>query len=145
MKMILYFLFPAKLDSKEYSLLLLSFRILFGILFMIHGLQKWSNFNDLSQTFPDPLGVGSAISLGLSIFGEVLCSIGFIFGIFYRLALIPMIFMMLVVSSVVHGSDPFSGKELAFIYMMVFIIMYIAGPGKYSVDAFVAEAIRKQA
>ncbi|MDR2918766.1 MAG: DoxX family protein [Tannerella sp.] len=144
MRTILNFLFPVKPDAKGYSLLLLSFRILFGILLMIHGVQKLSHFGELSGVFPDPLGVGSSVSLGLAIFGELACSIGFIFGAFYRLALIPMIFTMIVAFFIIHGGDPFGSKELPFVYMIVFIIMYITGPGKYSLDAFIARAIREK-
>lgn len=144
MKMILNFLFPVKPDAKGYSLLLLSFRILFGILLMTHGLQKLSNFDALSTKFPDPLGVGHSLSLGLAIFGELACSIGFILGAFYRLAVIPMIFTMVVAFFIIHGGDPFAAKELAFTYMMVYIIMFFAGPGKFSIDYYIGKMIKKR-
>ena len=34
----------------------------------------------MSESFPDPLGVGSQMSLILAIFGELACSLAFIFG-----------------------------------------------------------------
>lgn len=141
MKTLLRFLFPLKPDNNAYSLFLLSFRILFGVLLMTHGIQKWMNFAELSQVFPDPIGVGGPVSLGLAIFGEVACSVAFIFGAFYRLAVIPMIFTMGVAFFVVHGSDPFAVKELAFVYMIVYILMFLAGPGKYAFDRILAKAI----
>lgn len=144
MSVIYCFLFPLKPDGRAISLLLLAFRILFGCLLLSHGVQKWTNYATLSVTFPDPLGVGNNISLILAIFGEMICSIGFILGAFYRLAMIPMIFTMCVALFVVHGSDPFVVKELAFVYLAVFIIMYIAGPGKYSFDRFIALALAKE-
>lgn len=132
--MIYNLLFPRKLNDTGTSLLLLSARIIFGLLFLMHGIQKWSSFQELSSVFPDPLGVGSSVSLGLAIFAELACSIGFIFGILYRLALIPMIFTMLMAFFVIHGSDPFAVKELALVYLIVFVLMIIAGPGKFAVD-----------
>lgn len=78
---------------------------------MSHGIAKWQNFDALSAAFPDPLGVGSGVSLALAIFGEVVCSVGFIAGLFYRLALIPMIFTMCVAFFAVHGGDPFAARE----------------------------------
>ena len=87
---------------------------------------------------PHPLGVGHSFSLGLAIFGELFCSIGFILGALYRLAMIPMIFTMGVAFFVIHGNDPFSLKELAFVYLVIFILMYIAGPGKFSLDRLIA-------
>ena len=98
----------------------------------------------MSTSFPDPMGVGHALSLSLAIFGELFCSLGFIFGALYRLALIPMIFTMGVVVFSVLGSAPFSAKELPLIYLLVFILMYIAGPGKYSIDRFIAVLISKK-
>lgn len=94
--MIYSFLFPTKSNTTKVSLLLLAVRIIFGILLMNHGIQKWTNFQELSAVFPDPLGVGSPLSLGLAIFGELACSMAFIIGFLYRLAMIPMVFTMAV-------------------------------------------------
>ena len=132
------FLFPMKPDGTAISLLLLALRLLFGGLLLSHGIQKWTNFESMSAAFPDPLGVGHSVSLGLAIFGGLFCSIGFILGALYRLAMIPMIFTMGVAFFVIHGNDPFSLKELAFVYLVIFILMYIAGPGKFSLDRLIA-------
>lgn len=144
MMSIIRFLFPVKPDGWGISMLLLAFRILLGTLLLTHGIQKWMSFSELSASFPDPLGVGSSVSLGLAIFGEVVCSVAFIFGAFYRLALIPMIFTMGVAFFVIHGGDPFAAKELAFVYLIAYIIMYIAGPGKFALDRLVAVAVAKK-
>ena len=138
------FLFPSKPDGITISLLLLALRILFGGLLLSHGIQKWNNYAEMSAVFPDPLGVGSNVSLGLAIFGEIACSIGFIFGALYRLAMIPMIFTMCMAFFVIHGSDPFAVKELAFVYLVVFILMYITGPCKFSIDRFISVPLSKK-
>lgn len=134
--MISKFLFPSKPTSTNSALLILAARIVFGFLFMNHGIQKLCEFSVLAETFPDPIGVGSKASLILAIFGELACSLGFLFGCLYRLALIPMIFTMGVAFFVIHGNDPFAVRELAFVYMIIFLFMFIIGPGKYSLDAF---------
>ena len=141
---ILRFLFPDKPYTAGNSWLLLAARIIFGGLLMSHGIAKWQNFDALSAAFPDPLGVGSGVSLALAIFGEVVCSVGFIAGLFYRLALIPMIFTMIVAFFVVHANDVFAVKELAFIYLVVFILMYIAGPGKFSIDHIIGNELLRR-
>ena len=64
-------LFPAKPDGTATSAMLLIARIVFGILLMNHGIQKWTNFQELSAVFPDPLGVGSPLSLGLNQWQKV--------------------------------------------------------------------------
>ncbi|MGI6814506.1 DoxX family protein [Bacteroides sp. KG156] len=134
------FLFPAKPNEKAVSAILLLARIVFGILLMVHGIQKWTSFQDLSAVFPDPLGVGSPLSLGLAIFGELACSAAFIAGFLYRLSMIPMIFTMAVAFFIIHGNDPFATKELAFVYLIVFVLMYIAGPGRYAADRWIEKA-----
>ena len=142
MNAILRFLFPAAPSGAGASWLLLAARIVFGTLLMTHGIAKWQNFETLSATFPDPLGVGSPASLALAIFGEVVCPLGFITGTLYRLALLPMIFTMCVALFVVHGDDHFAVKELAAIYLSVFVLMYISGPGNYALDRLIAERLR---
>lgn len=114
------FLFPSKPDGTFISVILLTVRVVFGILMMNHGIDKWANYQELSAVFPDPLGIGSPLSLSLAIFGELACSMAFIIGFLYRLAMIPMIFTMCVAFFVVHGSDPFAVKELAFVYLGIF-------------------------
>lgn len=143
MSRMLQFLFPTTPYTARSSLFLLALRVLFGALLLWHGIAKLGDFAALSEVFPDPLGLGSRISLLLAIFAEVFCSIGFIVGAFYRLALIPMIFTMCVALFVVHGNDPFAVKELAAVYLAVFVLMYIAGPGGYALDRLIAERLRE--
>lgn len=118
--------------------LLLAARVLFGILLLRHGLDKWQHFDTLAVSFPDPLGVGSRLSLFGALFAEVVCSVGFITGALYRLALIPMIFTMGVALFVIHRHDPFAVKEPALLYLALFLLMYVAGPGRFAVDRLIA-------
>ena len=128
------FLFPQPTKSKGFSLLLLCLRILFGLMLITHGIEKLLHYTELNFTFPDPMGIGTEVSLILVLFGELFCSIAFIFGAIYRLSMIPMLIVMSVAFFHIHQGDVLQG-ELAFIYLVVFVIMYIAGPGQYSIDA----------
>ncbi len=139
--MIKQFLFPSKPNGTYISIILLIVRIVFGLLLMNHGIEKWANYQELSAVFPDPLGIGRATSLALAIFGELICSMAFVIGFLYRLAMIPMIFTMCVAFFIVHGNDPFAVKELAFVYLIVFVLMYIVGAGKFSVDYWISTII----
>lgn len=134
------FLFPTRPSDTRFSLLLLALRLFFGSLLLSHGIQKWNAFAEMSASFPDPLGVGGSVSLGLAIFAELACSVGFIFGALYRLVLIPMIFTMGVAFFVIHAADPFATKELAFLYLGTFILLYCCGPGKFSIDYFLGKS-----
>lgn len=128
MNAILRFLFPAAPSGAGASWLLLAARIVFGTLLMTHGIAKWHDFDSLSASFPDPLGVGSPVSLSLAIFGEVVCSLGFITGTLYRLALLPMIFTMCIAFFSVHSGDPFAVREMAMLYLAAFVLLWFAGP-----------------
>ena len=136
------FLFPTYAYRKNFSLFVLSLRVLFGVLLMVHGISKIIDFDTLSQTFPDPFGIGSRWSLILAIFGEVICSAAFIAGFLYRLCMIPMIFTMITAFVVVHKWSVTDG-EMAFVNLMVFLLMYVAGPGRYSVDRIFADRIER--
>lgn len=135
------FLFPQMPDQTQASWLLLAARIVFGALLMSHGTDKWMSTENASLSFPDPLGIGSMLSFSLVIFAEILCSAGFILGALYRLCLIPMIFTMCMAFFVIHADDPFVIKELAFIYLVVFVLMFLYGPGKFSIDSAIKKAI----
>lgn len=67
---------------------------------LTHGVQKLMSYDELSVSFPDPVGVGSRLSLQLAIFAELLCSLGVITGLLFRLAVIPVIVTMSVAAFV---------------------------------------------
>lgn len=139
----LNFLFPQNSYPTSVSVMLLAFRLLFGGVMMWHGITKMANYENLVSTFPNPLGLGSHLSLYLAIFAELFCSVGVIFGAFYRLALIPLIFTMIVAFFIIHHSQPFAAKELAFIYMVAFVILFVMGAGRFSLDNIIAAQLTK--
>ena len=116
------------------SIILVIARIVFGFMFMSHGIAKWIIFKDMTETFPDPIGLGPTLSFWLVILAEILCSFGFILGALFRLSLIPMIFTMCVALLFVHGGDPFTKLEPAISYLTIFVLMFFTGPGDFSVD-----------
>lgn len=54
--------------SMDFALLL--FRILIASLMLYHGLTKLLNYETLKNAFPDPVGLGSNVSLILILFAE---------------------------------------------------------------------------
>ena len=137
------FLFPQFFREKGISLLLLLVRVIFGILFFTHGLDKMMNFNSLVDAYPSVLGFGSYMTLMLAIFTEFCCSLFLIFGLMIRVILIPMIISMAVAFFDVHDAIISEG-ELALIYFIMFIILYITGPGRYSVDYLIDMKVQKE-
>ena len=128
-------------NPKLLSLGLLILRVLVGITMLTHGLAKLTSFSELSATFPDPIGLGSTLSLILIIGAEVGCSLFVIVGALTRLATIPLMFSMLVVLFVVHASDPFQVKELPLLYLGIYILLYFTGAGRISLDSLISKKI----
>ena len=136
------FLFPHHCREKGISILILCLRVFFGIIFLLHGFDKLINFNQLSYTFPSAFGFGSYMTLMLSIFAEFCCSMCLITGLLMRLAVIPMIIAMAVAFFDVHDAM-FPEGELALIYLIMFVILYFTGPGRYSLDYLIDQKVQK--
>ena len=119
--------------SESLGLLLLRFMFGFGMLFG-HGWGKFLSFSDKMDSFPDPLGVSSPVSLALAVFSEVVCAALVGLGLFTRAALIPLIVTMVIAIFLVHGGDPFEKKEMALLYFTGYVGLFLKGPGKYSLD-----------
>ncbi|HXW53479.1 MAG TPA: DoxX family protein [Myxococcota bacterium] len=122
------------MDFNSLGLLILRVGIA-GTMALRHGLPKLLDFSNSMTTFPDPLGFGPTISLSLVVFAEFLCSILVLVGVFTRFSVVPVLVAMAVAFFVVHGSDPFAKKEMAFLYLTGFSCILAAGPGKFSADA----------
>lgn len=124
-----------KISPKTLSFGLLLFRLcLGGLMIANHGWMKIVNLEVLKTQFYDFLGLGSQISLILAITVEILCSILLIFGLYTRVALIPLIVTMLVAIGT-HGWQIFGDAELGFLYLIGFVFLLIVGPGDNSIDA----------
>lgn len=52
-----------------------------------------------------------------------------------------MIFTLCVALFSVHGGDPFAARELATLYLAVFVLLWAAGPGQYAVDHWIARRL----
>ena len=136
------FLFPQYFRGKGVSFLILFVRLFFGALFFMHGLDKMTNFNALCETYPSVLGLGSYMTLMVNIFCEFACSIFLITGCVTRIVLIPMIISMAVAFFDIHDGMMPEG-ELSLVYMVVFLILFMTGPGRYSVDAIIDRKVQK--
>ena len=134
------FFFPSVFPDASVSRLLLTLRLFFGFLFLTHGIDKLANFEVLSYSFPDPLGMGSHLSLVLVILAEVFCTLTFIGGFLFRISLLPMLFAMFIAFFYAHGGSIADG-ELAFIYLGVFLLLLVTGPGRYSADYLIYRVV----
>ncbi|MGE0609669.1 MAG: DoxX family protein [Pirellulales bacterium] len=113
---------------------LLLARVAFGCFMLVHGVPKLTGFGELANKFPDPLGMGSRLSLMAAIGAEVGCSVLLILGLGTRLAALPLAFTMIVALFLVHGAEGWQKQEMAALYLAVYATLVFTGPGKFSVD-----------
>lgn len=114
---------------------LLIMRLASGTFMLTHGYPKLMRLLDgRAEGFPDPLGIGSMLSLILATAAEVIGSALIILGFLTRFAAITLVFTMAVAAFVVHAGDPFSKMEMSLLYLLLFITLFIFGPGKYAID-----------
>lgn len=114
--------------------ILVAFFMLYG-----HGWGKLMNVFGGNFQFLDPIGIGPTASLILAAFAEGICSLLIIAGFWTRLASLFLIINMAVVIFGYHipDGDPLFGKggfEHALLYLIAFIVIFLLGPGKYSID-----------
>lgn len=122
---------------RSYDAGLLVLRLWYGLmLFFNHGLSKLTHFSAMSTRMPDPLHIGHEPSLILAVIGEVLCSWLVVIGLATRWAALYIVIELGIAFFLVHHlklSGPGSG-ELAYTYIGAFLVLLIAGGGRYSVD-----------
>ena len=120
--------------SFDWATLLL--RIAFcGLMFYNHARMKLLLFSENPESFPDPLGIGGALSYYLVVFAEVVCAVLVLLGSFTRLALIPLLITMAVATLAVNWDNPMADKELPLMYLSVYAAVFLLGPGRFSLDA----------
>ncbi len=111
-------------------------RLTLGSMFIHYGFMKISAYDQILPMFGDIIGIGSKLSFNLVIFAEFFCGILVLIGFFTRLSVIPIFITMFVAFFVAHAKDPFDVKALALVFLLLTIVVFVLGSGKYSVDAF---------
>lgn len=133
-----------KLDeivSPNVAILLL--RLGVAALVMTHGIPKLMRVLDGNLGFGDPLGIGPATSLLLVTFAEAICAFFILIGLWTRVAAIPLIINFIVVVFVAHADDPFGNKEKGVFFLISFIVLFLTGAGKYSLDKIIGKGRRR--
>ena len=110
-----------------------------------HGIPKALEYETLVSEFPDPLNVGTEVSVQLILFAEIGCSVLLFFGLLARFASATLFGAMMVAAFVHHFADPWSARELALLYASVFASLTLTGPGSPSFDSWFSRQVREKA
>ena len=107
-----------------------AFRVVIGLVFLLHGLSKFGVFSKMSVALGSLMGVAGVI--------ETVVGVLIILGLWTRLvAFIGAIEMIVAwfIAHVPHGWDPLqNGGEAALLFFVVFLVLLIHGGGKYTLE-----------
>jgi putative oxidoreductase len=136
---------------------LLVLRLLFGIVFFPHGMQKllgWFGgygFSGTMDMFTTKMGI-PAIFAFLAIIAEGLGSLGLIIGFLTRVAAFGIAFEMAVAVYMMHWQNGFfmnwfgnqkgEGYEYHILAIAIGIALMIRGGGKWSVDKAIVQGMK---
>ncbi len=127
-------LFSVNQNTVTADIAVLLLRVGIAALMLSHGIPKMLALFSGNVQFPALFGLSAELSLTLAVFAEVICSLFILMGLGSRLATVPLIITMLVAIFSIHGADPFEKQELAVMYLLPYIVLFITGSGKYSID-----------
>jgi putative oxidoreductase len=122
---------------------LLLLRLLAGFaLLRVHGWEKIAHYQEELRSIPDPFGLGAEVNLAIAIFSDVCCAILIMLGLFTRLASLSILGTTLVGLFFVHFHDAWHDKDVPLVYSIMFGVILMLGPGRYSLDVALSDALR---
>tara|TARA_B100001027_G_C16255293_1_gene326567 strand:- start:124 stop:537 length:414 start_codon:yes stop_codon:yes gene_type:complete len=130
--------------KKTYDFTSLITRISTGtLMFYLHGLGKitsgYNRWERLGKTITDIIGIDSmAIPLGLmASISESILAIFILIGFYTRTSTFFLGFTMIVAFSKHLFSEGVKSGEMALLYLILCIIIFLLGPGRYSIDQII--------
>jgi len=120
-------------------------RLFTGIMFLQLSIRQMLNFDEIVPTFQGFLGMSPEASMTALVVIELLCAVCIMLGFLTRLAVLFPLVLMLVVENLFFSSQTsvtdqmFNfGPGYPVMFIGIFIFMLLAGPGKISLDYFIA-------
>lgn len=137
-------LFLTAVNSQRFDVALLVLRI--GVAFAlikIHGIKKLLHFADTAANIPDPFGLGGTTSAIIAILANVVFAFFILLGFATRLSATFILSVTITGLLLVHINDPWSVKDVPFIYSLVMMTILILGAGRYSLDHIIHQKIKQ--
>lgn len=103
-----------------------------------HALPKLEKWEVMKTEFYSWMGLSPHTSAVLVIIAELGAAALLVIGLGSRLAALMLAGAMAVAAFGAHMDHPFSKKELAIVYLIIFAVLIASGPGKYSIDHWIA-------
>lgn len=130
-------------SSRQFNLSLLVFRIAVSVeLMAVHGLKKLGVGVATAEQVPNPLHLPANLNYYFATTANLVFPVFVILGFFTRVAVLPILAVTLTGYFVLHWHDPMLEKDVPFMYSIVYLLILLMGPGKYSVDSFIHKKTR---
>jgi putative oxidoreductase len=134
---------PSEFNDPAKELGLLWLRVSAALfLLCVHGLPKLLHFTQQLQLIEDPFHLGPAVTLSLAIFAEVACPLLIIAGVLTRLACLPVLCVLLIAVGVVHPEWTLEQGQFAWLLLILFSAILLAGPGRLSLRSSLPGRLR---
>ena len=107
-----------------------------ALMIIFHGWEKLMTARRQFHTFPNLIGISSELSYVLVVWFEVFGAVLIALGLFTRLHALGLAFTLFVAWLLWHKRR-FTGDnagEMAFAYMVAYLLLFLAGAGEYSLD-----------
>ena len=118
---------------------LLIFRVVVSASLMTHGYSKLIRLIEGNIWGRTHLFFNEELSLVLITFAEFFCPIFVALGFWTRFFTLPIIYAFLVIVFDVHIDDPFSKMEKGILFLVSYLLIFMLGPGKLSVDNLISK------
>jgi putative oxidoreductase len=127
----------------------LGLRLLLAFEFWQSGLEKWNGMNwfgEIMDMFPFPFNIIPAeVSWQISTWSELGGAVALVLGLATRFFSFSLIIVTLVAWTSVHAGLGYNvcdnGWKLPLIYLVMFLPLLFSGPGKLSLDHWIARRL----
>ena len=116
-------------------------RLTVGVMVLFHGVDKIINGISGIKHLTTNAGLPEFLAYGIYV-GEIVVPILIILGVYARVASLVLAFNMLVAIFLAYGGSLFTlGKhgapsfELPFLYLIMSVVIFMIGSGKYAVNS----------
>lgn len=105
-------------------------------LIIVHGLKKLGIGVMEEEKIPNPFHLYERFNNDMALLANLVFPVLVLFGLFTRLATLPILVVTLTGYFIVHWKDSLLISDVPFMYSIAFISILIMGPGKYSLDKY---------
>lgn len=143
MKKLVQIITNTNLEGKLIHIALFVFRIALSLeLIIAHGLKKLGVGVAEAEQVPNPLNLPEAFNSLFADAANLVFPVFVIFGLFTRIAVLPILAVTLTGYFILHWNDALLIKDTPFMYSLCYLFLFFVGPGKYSIDNYLRKKLQ---